>query len=253
MSKLRDDFLVRWCGIFGIDPQKPLRLQKRELLNAVGFTNAPVSFGLCRCSEQAKVSRCFFRASKSGYPFFIVVSEKQTSSIVPPLFTVRGRNDILYRNAKGGEEAINEQQMFGLIATLGKTTWLEYVKNLWRKDTLAGRLLYYNEGMQTLELQQGVKPAHIPDARMNRTFIGTTSFFGCSEAWYKEAIIELQRSHFENFVEFDVVWTLLRKLKKQSVGFEQLREVGSMPTLEFAYIDESILAIDIDWPTQWQE
>lgn len=253
MSKLRDDFLDSWCDIFGIDPHIPLRLQKRELLKCLGFTNAPADFGLCRCTERVKVSRSFAKASKNGYPFFVVVSEKWTSSIIPPLFIVRGIGDILYRNTAGIEHVINEQEMFNEITSFGEGTWLEFVRKLWGEETFAGRLLYHNTEMQTLELQKGVRPAQIPDARNKQTFIGTTSLFMCSSEWYETTIGELSARHFSHFVEYEVVSSILRMLKRLSDSFEQLCAIGPMPTLEFAYVEGRILAIDIDWPTQWEE
>jgi len=252
MSKLKDDFLVPWHDVFGIDPQKPLRLQKRELLNTLGFRNSPAEYGLCRSSESVKITKSFALAASQGFPFVIVVSEKITTSIIPPVFIVKSADDIVWRNTKGEHATISKAEMLSVIKSFDRTTWLEFVPFLWNGQTIAGRLLYLNERVQTVELQEGVRPAEMPAHREHPTFIGTMHLFACTEEWYRECIKQLAEKGFSSYIEYETVSSICHRLRRMRDGFDQLCAIGQMPTLEFAFTGNNLLAIDIDWPTQWK-
>ncbi|MBU1870913.1 hypothetical protein KKF17_02210 [Patescibacteria group bacterium] len=123
MVILDEEFLVRNAVDYNLDASLPLRLQKRQLLESLGF---PSNKGLrsCLSSQKEDVKILFENYSSMGFPFLIIVSEKFSHTIIPPLFVVKAKDDIALRDDKGIKRKISFSKMEKVISRFGLTTWL---------------------------------------------------------------------------------------------------------------------------------
>ena len=257
MMTLWEEFLIRNASRFDIDSSLPLRLQKRQLLGLLGFSNNKALVS-CRASDKQRIENLFQEYSDKGFPFLILVSEKPSRTIVPPLFTVKGRNEIIWRDDKNVKSNISYAQFLDIISGYDPPTWLEFSNYIWGHNTIAGRLAYINAEQQIIELQLGVIPSQLlaPDRQGNfPVYDGSLSFFELSRSDYWQHIARL-RSLGHDPLSFNVVRKIIEELgSRYFMGWQELVKIAPLPTLEFGVdtTDWKFTFIDIDCPSQWKE
>lgn len=257
MMTLDEEFLVRNTSRFDIDSSLPLRLQKRQLLGLLGFSNNKALVS-CLASGKQRIENLFYEYSDKGFPFLILVSEKPSRTIVPPLFTVKERNEIIWRDDKNVKSNISYTQFLDIISGYDPPTWLEFSNYIWGSNTIAGRLVYINAEQQIIELQLGVVPSQLlaPDHQGDLlVYSGPLIFFDLNQRDYWQNIARL-RSLGHNPLSFYVVRKIIRELSDwYSIGCQELVKIASLPTLEFGVntTNWEFIFIDIDWPSQWKE
>lgn len=246
-----DECLLANAGSkYGIDPNLPLRLQKRDLLKALKFPGDP-KLKRCRSCETGKVVQLFREYCTQGYPFLIIVSEKPMFTLVPPLFVVSASNSVQWRDDKGTRKVLSAKEALAVIKQFPQTTWVEFAPCPWNERTVAGRLIYVSMESQVLEIQQGTVPSKLINDRQLPTYSGELSFFEASMRDYFEASRRLRDAGYLNICSFDAVRGICRKMPPMA-SFEELRFISQLPTLEFAFTGQ-LMAIDIDWPAQYIE
>lgn len=254
MVILDEDFLVRNAVNYNLDASLPLRLQKRQLLESLGF---PGNKGLqsCLSCQKEDVKVLFKNYSSMGFPFLIIVSEKSPHTIIPPLFVVRDKNDITWRDDKGIKREISYSKMVKVISRFGLSTWLEFAAFIWGEETTAGRLAYISPCEQLIELQIGVIPRQLMDNKEFAVYSGTLSYFELSLQSYRDTKVSLQNMGYKKVLAFSVVREISKNLGERYFGaFEKLAKISSLPTLEFGIKSgQTFISVDIDWPSQWKE
>ena len=256
MVVLEENFLVREGNRFNLDPSLPLRLQKRGVLKLLGFpgNNNLVS---CEAVDAGVVDSLFERYADAGFPFLILVSGKPSLTIVPPLFFVRGGDEIVWRNDKNEKRIVSHREAMRIISGYRPGTWLEFSDYIWGPETMAGRLAFISDGEQIIELQRGVIPSQLllRDCEVRPAYSGSLSYFELTTQSYREAGILLRDAGYSNVLTMWAVRSVASVLGRRHFrGFEELAKVAPMPTLEFAITSsQAFVSIDIDWPSQWKE
>ena len=225
----------------------PIRLQKRQILEQLGF---PIDHFLkAECIAERRKIKFFvqqFLSEKES--FFILISEKLMSTHIPPLFSWDGKK-MSYRGGDGSTKEIPIEDLFVILDSYPSDTWVEFAKPVWKETTIVGRLIYDDSRRQTLELQTAVTPSGMgcPDA--NPYFFWELAYFYCDDFLASARFLWVRGYTVLNrFCVSDIAWTL----KSYENAFQKLREIASLPVLEFAYLGfHNMIAIDIDWPDQW--
>ena len=250
MIAINERFLVNAGSKHGIDSSLPLRLQKRELLKALGFPGDP-KLKRCQSCKTCEVKQLLKEYCAQGYPFLIIVSEKPMFTLVPPLFVVDGSNSVKWRDNRGIGKVLSANEALAVIKQFPQTTWVEFAPCPWNERTIAGRLIYASMESQILEIQQGTVPSKLINNRQLPTYSGELSFFEVSMRDYFKASRRLKDAGYLNTCSFDTVRGICRKMPPMA-SFEELHLVSQLPTLEFTFTGQ-LMAIDIDWPAQYIE
>ena len=252
MIVINECFLANAGSKYGIDPNLPLRLQKRVLLKALDFPGDPKLKG-CRSCETDKVKQFFKEYCDQKYPFLIIVSEKPMLTLVPPLFVVSDLNSVQWRNNQGSKRIVTASEALATIGKYSHGTWVEFAPNPWGERTIAGRLIYTSIENQVLEVQQGSVPAKLINDRQLPTYAGELSFLEVERRGYLEDSRRLRNAGYPNICSFSVIRSICREMPPMT-SFEELRLISQLPTLEFVFTETSrLIAIDIDWPAQYIE
>lgn len=250
MIVMNECFLANAGSKYGIDLSLPLRLQKRALLKALGFPGNP-RLQSCKSKDSERVSALFSEHISAGFPFVIIVSEKPMFTLVPPLFVVSDFDNVQWRDDQGVKQTITVSEALKIIGGYPETTWLEFTPDIWSKQTVAGRIIYYSAENQTLEIQQGAIPSKLINDRQLPTYIGELSFLEVTRRGYLDDSRRLREAGYLNICSFSVVRSICRAMPPMG-SFEELRLVSRLPTLEFAFTETGrLMAIDIDWPAQY--
>lgn len=246
-------FLINNARHHPVDTTLPFRLQKRELLSHLGFPRDEETL-LCLAKHHEIVSEYYsnFR-QKFGYPFLILVFEKVMSTTTPKLFIISAADSILWRDGSGNLSQVSYAECMSTIADLSDGTWIEFARNLWTPDVVAGRLLYLDKATQEVELQQGVRPAELVDRRDISTYYGRLESFWMETHEYRTQVRSMRTFGYNIPLPWNIVRNVANELSAHAAAFRQLREIARMPTLEFAFLPTSqmLVCVDIDWPGQW--
>ena len=186
MVIMDERFLSTVGSEYRIDSRLPLRIQKRQLLEALGFPGNP-DLKACRAQSSKTLRQLWAEYSSFGFPFLIIVSEKPMKSLVPPLFIVHEEDAVEWRNDCGIRRSIRKNQAFGEIARYSPDAWVEFTPYIWGERVFAGRLLYEGGIEQILELQQGTIPSRIMNDRGLPVFGGEIRFLDLDRASYLES------------------------------------------------------------------
>lgn len=244
--RINEDILV---GYPGIDSTLPFRLQKRKLLERLGF---PVDQRIVSMpmQDESKIRETlveFIEHKEDEEEFLIITSPKPMSTWIPPLFRInRGEKSVVYRDEQGNIQSIELQEIVLKIKNLPPKSLVEFARYLWEKDTIAGRLVYVSAEEQILEIQKGVE---IPEMDKNptATFRAILSFFGLPGS-FKE-----RKLAYHTGFEWYEVERIIRCLGEHLKGFEGLKRIANLPALEFAYTKrDGLIVIDVDWPAQYR-
>lgn len=254
MVVLDEEFLVRNAVNYNLDASLPLRLQKRQLLKFVGFPGNK-DLQSCLSCKKENIRVLFENYSGMGFPFLIIVSEKFSHTIVPPLFIVRAKNDITWRDDKGIKREISYNKMVKVISRFGLSTWLEFATFIWGEKTMAGRLAYISPREQLIELQIGVIPRQLMDNKEFAVYSGMLSYFDLKLQDYRDIRENLQSMGYKKILVFNMVQEILKSFSQRYFdAFEKLAKISPLPTLEFGIkSDQTFISIDIDWPAQLKE
>lgn len=253
MVILDEHFLSYKANGFNSDKTLPLRLQKRQLLDFLGF---PKNKGLkpCLATKQQTIKSLFKEYSAIGFPFLLIVSEKPSRTIIPPLFTVEAADKITWRNDEGEKKEISYAEMLEIMAQFGPATWLEFSSYIWGERTTAGRLAYISQREQIIELQKGVLPSQLLSRNKFPLYSGSISYLELGIRDYRDTALSLKAAGYQRILDFSIVKSVMNNLARRFDAFERLAEISSMPTLEFGIPkDQSFICIDVDWPSQWKE
>lgn len=246
-------FLLKNTRHYPIDTTLPFRLQKRNLLSHLGFPRDKQTL-LCPAQHHEAVLENYSSfQEKFGYPFLILVFERIMRTTTSKLFVISAVDSILWRNDSGIVTEVSYAECISTIADLTDGTWIEFARNLWTPEVVAGRLLYLDKATQEIELQQGVRPAELVDQRDIPTYYGSVEGFWMEAHEYRSQARSLQASGYNTPLPWSIVRNVVSELSVHAVAFRQLREISRMPTLEFAFLPSSLslVCVDIDWPSQW--
>lgn len=246
-----EDFLLKKCRGMGIDFKLPLRLQKRQLLEKLSFPKN-LELYACQVTNLNRLNRLFSQFMRKP-PFLIIVSEKPMKTLTTPLFTVDNNKMILYRNEHNKNRKISEKEVVTIISSYPSESWIEFTQPLWGGKTIAGRILYYNPNRQLLEIQENITPAYLGCSKEKLYFSGELEFFSCTKNpfGFHKAKENLQKIGYKVFF-LEKIKYVAESLEQLIQGFEKLRMISSLPTLEFAWNEKrGLISIDIDWPDQF--
>jgi hypothetical protein len=235
---------------YGLDVGLPIRLQKKALLKTLGFT-LDGRLQLVQASDLGGVQRLLSNLAATGAPFLILVDERFMRSHIPPLYFIRNKEDVVFRNHEGSRKALTWEELELSLLRHAESTWLSFVPVLWHERSLAARLIYEGENRQVLEMQRGTSPSQLLNDRSLACFAGEISHLDVDRLEY---ILVQQRLEALSFkvLPFGVVRTVCRSLSTLESGFESLTRIASMPTLEFAFQENGeLIVVDVDWPSQW--
>lgn len=253
MVYLDGDFLSRSATEFNLDISLPIRLQKRQLLEFLNFSKNK-ELESCRANDYQKFNTLFKRYFQSATHFLIIVSEKTPRTIIPPLFIVKGKKNIMWRDDMGIKKEISYSEMVKIVKKFEPSTWLEFAEYIWGPQTIAGRLLYINKYEQVIEMQKGIIPSQLVSRNNYPMYSGRVCCFNLQINDYQETCLILKSAGFQKIMDFYLVKRIIDYLARNSIAFEQLFAISSMPTLEFGILeDRSFIFIDIDWPAQWKK
>lgn len=252
MTVMNEYFLANAGSKYGIDMSLPLRLQKRALLRALGVLGDP-NLKACRSSETGKIKQLFKEYCGLGCSFLIIVSEKPMPTLVPPLFVVNNLDNVQWRDDQGTKQIVPANEALAIVEKYPSTTWVEFAPIPWGERTIAGRLIYTSTENQVLEIQQGTVPAKLINDQQLPTYVGELSFLEVSQRSYLEDSRRLRGVGYLNICSFYTVRSICREMPPMD-RFEELRLISQLPTLEFAFTETGqLMAIDIDWPSQYIE
>lgn len=252
MVCLDGDFLSCHAKGFNLDMSLPIRLQKRELLDFLGFPQNK-NLRSCLAKDLEKFNSLFKSYARSRVLFLIIISEKNPLTTIPPLFIVSG-NCITWRDDKGIKTEISCAEMVKIIKEFKPSTWLEFADYIWGPKTTAGRLLYLNQDEQVIEIQKGITPNQLVRCNDYSMYSGNISCFNFQIDDYRETSMILRNAGFQKILDFYSVKRIVDYLARYSEAFDKLSKISLMPTLEFGILeDHSFIFIDIDWPAQWKE
>jgi len=251
MAVMIDEHFLSGAGSeYDIDSDLPIRIQKRALLAALGFPGNPNLKG-CRSDDDRTIARLLEEYSARGCPFLVIVSEKNPTSLIPPLFTVVGKDAVTWRNDRGQKNFISLQQARTEMNGYNPGTWLEFSPCLWGERVCGGRILYESAKEQILEVQRGTIPANLMDNKDLPTYMGGTNFLDIERYRYLEASMFLKELGYKTILPFSLVRHICKKMQPLFSGFERLRAISQKPTFEFAFTETGQpISIDIDWPEQ---
>lgn len=251
MVFIDEDFLLKNNSKFPVNYELPLRIQKRSLLQALSFPSNE-NMDSCLADDRDLVESLFEDYCNKGYPFLIIISEKPMSTLIPPLFTVYKKNEILWRNDQGAQKTIIFKEAMKEIAKFNTFTWVEFSRYLWTKRNIGGRMLYVDEKEQVIEIQQGTVPSQLINNLEFPVYAGKISNLKFSQKEYSQNANCLLNLGYKHVIPVETVELLLEILYSHKEGFRELNKISPKPTFEFAFINNRLLvSIDIDWPAQW--
>ncbi len=253
MVFIDEDFLLKNNSKFSVNYALPLRIQKRSLLQALGFPSNK-NMNSCLANNCSLVENLFEDYCNKGYPFLIIVSEKPMFTLIPPLFIVYKKDEILWRNDQGVKKTITFKETIEEIAKFKPFTWLEFSKYLWVKRNAGGRLLYINKEEQIFEVQQGTIPSQLINNLEYPVYAGKVSDLKFNAKEYFKNANHLLNLGYKHIIPIEAVELLLEVMHSYKEGFNELVKISPKPTFEFAFVNNKLLiSIDIDWPAQWKE
>lgn len=245
--KYDETFLFRYSKEIIVNNDLPFKLQKRQLLKKLNF---PLDQNVIIKFRELSKFRINFDFFQKDLPFLIGVHSKPMYSYITPFFIVNTREDIEYYDHCGCKKYLNspDEIIEEICSNFIETTWIEFVKSIWNATTIAGRLIYCSFLQQILEIQKGVSSKEVGN---NREIYFSTELlrFRFNQAYNILNVREyIDRSGFQR-KEIDKILNALRIYQS---GFESLKKISSLPTLEFGYTEEGrLIVIDVDWPEQY--
>lgn len=240
-----EDFLLRCSLEIPVDKNLPFKLQKRALLQKLGFPLDNSSLIPIEDCEYDQISRLI--AAGHGTTILLGVHLRPMFTIYTPYFLIHG-SQVTHRDEFGNIQTITLDEMFEKLGKFPLQTWIEITELLWGVKTVAGRLIYFSYTDQLIELQKGVMPQNIGKNREKFPyFIVELLFFKPPDRIQYGQL--LRQSGFKKIEVDDIVDSLARYMRE----FEVLKRISDLPTLEFAYREErGLVIVDIDWAKQYR-
>lgn len=243
--KYNEAFFSKYSRKILVDESLPFKLQKRELLEKLGFPIDDTQLLPMRDCVHDQIAELV--KSNEGTVFLIGIHLKPMSAIYTPFFIVEeGR--VRHRDELGRIQIITQEEMFEKIKKFPSQTWLEITRLLWSSTTIAGRLIYFSSAEQLIEIQKGVMPHNIGQEREQFPYFkADLQFFEISDK------IEYGHLLLQSGFKKAEVESIISCLASYTRGFESLKNISRLPTLEFAYTTEKgLVVVDVDWPEQYQ-
>lgn len=230
----------------------PFRLQKKALLKSLNFPLDPVTQIISPSDGIALNNALRFKLAETGN-FLVVVSEMNAETAITPLLIVKG-GVFIWRDHLGNKIEVDIDRALDIMCNLPYGTWLEIADMLWDAQTIGGRLLYESSQSQILEVQQALAaPSKLLDKKSIPTFVGNLAWLEIRRTDHQRWQKYLNLLGFESFLPYGKIRRLCRLFQDYFSGFEVLKQISPMPTIEFALRDGDLIVIDIDWPAQWIE
>ncbi|MFZ4648727.1 MAG: hypothetical protein ACOYMB_03810 [Patescibacteria group bacterium] len=240
-----ENFFLKHSGGPVVDLNLPLRLQKRQLLEKLGFS-LDSSLKSCQVVSE-KIIIDYIEVYSKYLPFIIIVSEKPMPTLVPPLFIFYSTEKIIWRNCFGEKVEINFVEFLKQIKNFNKSTWLEFTYPIWGDDTIAGRLSYESHESQIIELQKGAFPSKIMHNYDLFSYSGRIYYCDLKVTEYFETVKFLKELGYNSILSYSIIERICFLFKNKIQELENLKKISLLPTLEFAFRDDWIVIIDIDW------
>lgn len=243
--KYDEDFFSKYSKEILVDENLPFKLQKRELLEKLGFPIDDTQLLPMRDCVHGQITELV--KSNKGTAFLIGVHLKPMPATYTPFFIVEEER-VKHRDELGRTQIITQKEMFEKIKTFPPQTWFEMTGLLWGPTTIAGRIIYFSFAEQLIEIQKGVMAHDIGQEREKFPYLNVDlQFFEISDRIeYGHLLLQ---SGFKK-TEVDGIISCLAKYAK---GFESLKNISRLPTLEFAYtVERRLVVVDVDWPRQYQ-
>lgn len=232
-----------------ISSNLPLRLQKKELLQKLGFPMDD-NVQVCQVKDKENIFKLIGVYSSSP-PFLIIVSQYNPVTITPPLFIVRSADLVEWRDCYGKVREINRREAVHQLDQLSGEDWLEFAYPLWDGRTIAGRLIYTSYESQVLELQRGVVPAQLMQDKSLSLYSGEISSCVIDSWDYLERNKFLKETGHESVLPLTVVRQVCSFFQEKIFSLEELKKISPMPALEFFFGSQGLIIIDVDWPASW--
>lgn len=240
-----ENFLVECSKEILINPILPFKLQKRELLEKLGF---PIDDSLVLpIQDYEQIERTLLEYDSKKMPFLLGIHLKPMPTYITPFFLIKG-NRIKFRNEFGDIQFVTPEEMLERIRKFPLQSWVEFIRSIWGDTTIMGRIIYLSLNEQLIEIQKGITPDELGEYKEGHPYFTTElySFGILDRVKYRHRLL---RSGFK----ITEVENIISSLKKYIQGFESLKQIANLPTLEFGYtIERELVVVDIDWPSQYQ-
>ena len=230
-----------------IDLTLPIRLQKRQLLQGLGFPPDPHLVAL-QMADHNSLERAL--ASQSSFPFIILFSERPMVGWKTPLIIVRSARNISFRSRDGNICLVGWHEIPNIISQSPPQGWVEITRPIWGQDVIAGQLVYHNASSQFLEIQEGVDAHNIGEDLTKPYFYGQFCHFRTEED-LRLKVAALQADGFSRIFGRGFIKQLMSKLGEYKIRLDKLATISKSPSLEFAYQLDNFFFLDVDWPAQW--
>ena len=242
--KYDENFFVKYSKEIPLDFSLPFKLQKRQLLEKLGF---PIDKSLLIPVVNLNQIRITLSEwFKKNTSFMIGLHLNPLPTCVTPFFLIGERKKkIKYHDEMGAEKIVTRKQILKKINEISPKSWVEFIKPIWGPTTIAGRMIYFSSDKQLIEIQKGVFPDKIGNDREK------FPYFTVELEFFQ---IDFRNQSRLGNLEIREVKSVIRSLEKHLQGFENLLRIAEMPTLELGYMqqDKKLVIIDIDWPRQYQ-
>jgi len=249
--KFDEEFLVKHSKEIWIDPSLPLKLQKRKLLETLGF---PLENSeLVPVRDHEKINMIFAKYVKD-LPFMIAIHLKPTTTLTSPYFLVKESGIVEYRDELRNIQIIDQKEMFEKMKSFPQQSWVGFIKLI--STSITGRLVYSSFEDQIIEIQKGVLPGKIGQDIKKSPYLCAKlrSFnldFHREDSGEYDTLLVRTGEFKEKKTEIEEI---IASFKKHKEALDVLRRIANLPTVEFGYkMDERrLIVIDVDWPGQYQ-
>jgi hypothetical protein len=239
-----EDFFLKHSKEIQVDSNLPFKLQKRELLQKLGF---PLDTSLLiPIKDHEKIPQILLKIKKEK-PILIGIHLKPMPTYITPFFIFRN-DKIEHRDEFGNIKIVTLEEMLKKIKDYflySQKSWIEITNLIWSPTTITGRIIYFSALEQLIEIQKGVMPDQLGNEKEKLPYFTTNLFlFQLPNDFARK----ISSSGFKK-EEIEKVISSLRQHKRK---FEALKRIANLPTLEFGYIEKrGLIVVDIDWPTQY--
>ena len=240
-----EDFFLKYSKEIQVNSELPFKLQKRELLEKLGF---PLDKSLLIPIGNYEKIREILLEHKIKKPRLIGIHLKPMPTYITPFFIIR-ENKIEHRDEFGNVEIVDLEEAFRKIkkySEYSQKSWIEITNLIWGPETIMGRVIYFSKLEQIIEIQKGVMPEQLGNERKKFPYFTSELLLFQIPETSKEKIscAGFKKEEIDN---------IINSLKKHKTKFEVLRRIANLPTLEFGYVNKRrLIVVDVDWPNQYQ-
>jgi hypothetical protein len=215
------------------------RILKRELLEELGFPLDQEFTEVTAFANDWGFDSVLSMCGEDGMYLvtYLPKGERLTFGI-PPFFEIVSPSLIFTREGMTLRR-VDRLDVVNAIARAPKGSRIFKATRIWRRGTVAGRLMYIDRFSQKMELELGSVPRVMGlDPNRPAAVIDLCEFTTAE----KSAPGTLQHC----------ITSVCKVFTEMTDSFERLKCIGASPTIEFAFDTAgNLFVVDVDWANQW--